>query len=535
MKLFFIWLIAILLAVVGFTDVMAGTGAIPKGPDVLILKPNLLFKGGDIKIMTGDDDIPTITAKDAEKGTAYIRKSTGVWYNKTDDGSTTAWQLFIQGAIGLIGTDNCSPRWDGTGSGVLQDGPLCISDLGVGTGLSGLFVDGDGHFDTFHVGGTSQSTTAGLTFEVEDTADNSILQVTDSGNVVFTSPTASKPLQLDASNVLYSGDINATLDIDGVLPVEHGGIGLDASAAANGQILIGNGTGFDLNVVSGTLNQVIMTPSAGGITLSLPQDIHAGSAPTFVSGTFTGLLPNHFVGSDGALGLQSLELLGTADQVVVTSGSSSYTLSTPQDIATTSSPSFSGLAVGLPTADPSAIVQIDSTTQGFTLPRMTTAQKIAVSPSLTGNLVFDTDESRFNFWDGALWVGLETVGGSISIYDGFVGSAFTSDVNAAVAAFSSGDSIGYKSEIRPVAATSQTITKTLGFTGGGNGSVINGPVIFSTGSDGSSLNNLKIDGSITIDAGVKNLMLMSIWLTAGNSIIDNSGNNTNMIIVVIEE
>jgi len=120
----------------------AGTGAIPKGPDVLILKPNLLFKGGDIKVMTGDTDVPSVVAKDAERGSAYLRKADGTWYKKTaTDGNDTNWQLFIFGALGLGGLDECVPRWDGAGTGVLQDSLLCISDLGYGTGFTGLDVD----------------------------------------------------------------------------------------------------------------------------------------------------------------------------------------------------------------------------------------------------------------------------------------------------------------------------------------------------------------------------------------------------------
>lgn len=537
----FIPLLIALLACLNVAE--AGTGAWPKGPDVYIMKPNLLFQGGDVKIMTGDTDSPTVVAKDADEGTAYIQNGTGTWFNKTDTGTTVNWQLFIQGALALSGLDNCVPRWDGVGSGVLQDSLLCIDDAGVGIGLTGLFVDGDGHFDELHVGGASQSATAGLNFEVEDDSNNSILQVTDSGNVVLTSPSASKPLQLDGSNVVYSGDINATTDIDGILPVEHGGSGLDASSASNGQILIGNGTGFTLNVVSGTANQVIMTPSAGGITLSAPQDIHAGATPTFVSATFTGLLPNQFIKTDGtsalsssatidlasevsgilpqanggigfdgttatdgqlligstgvgfvsasltgtlnqvivspsaggialelpqdihtgatpafvsasfsgltpnqlvvtdgASGLQSSELLGTIDQISVTSGVGTTTLSLPQDIATTSSPSFTTviasdtdvgavffggpqkeidsdvenlfwddandvLNIGTSTSVTNTILNLDSTSKALLVPRLTTAQKNAISPSASGMVLYDTDIEELQYYSSSSWKG----------------------------------------------------------------------------------------------------------------------------------
>lgn len=59
--------------------------------------------------------------------------------------------------------------------------------------------------------------------------------------------------------------------------------------AADGQIPIGS-AGADpvLAVLTGTANQVIVTNGAGSITLSLPQNVHTGAAPTFAGLTITG-------------------------------------------------------------------------------------------------------------------------------------------------------------------------------------------------------------------------------------------------------
>lgn len=67
------------------------------------------------------------------------------------------------------------------------------------------------------------------------------------------------------------------------LSVDLGGTGLDGSSAANGQLLIGNGTGYSLATITGTTDQVSVTNGAGSITLSLPQDIAITSTPTFSS------------------------------------------------------------------------------------------------------------------------------------------------------------------------------------------------------------------------------------------------------------
>lgn len=59
-------------------------------------------------------------------------------------------------------------------------------------------------------------------------------------------------------------------------------------SAANGQLLIGNGSGMVLATITGTANQVTVTNGAGTITLSGPQDLATASAPTFAGLTSTG-------------------------------------------------------------------------------------------------------------------------------------------------------------------------------------------------------------------------------------------------------
>ena len=46
------------------------------------------------------------------------------------------------------------------------------------------------------------------------------------------------------------------------------------------------------NTLTGTANEVIVTNGAGTITLSTPQDIATSSSPTFAGMTLTGLDPN---------------------------------------------------------------------------------------------------------------------------------------------------------------------------------------------------------------------------------------------------
>ncbi len=59
-------------------------------------------------------------------------------------------------------------------------------------------------------------------------------------------------------------------------------------------------------------------------------------------------------------------------------------------------------------ADNSAMLDVSSTSKGVLVPRMTTAQRGAISSPATGLLVFDTDENNFFFYNGVNWVLLKS-------------------------------------------------------------------------------------------------------------------------------
>jgi hypothetical protein len=60
------------------------------------------------------------------------------------------------------------------------------------------------------------------------------------------------------------------------------------------------------------------------------------------------------------------------------------------------------------TADPSAILDVTSTTKGMLIPRMTKAQKTAIATPATGLLIYQTspDSLGFQYYDGAQWIWL---------------------------------------------------------------------------------------------------------------------------------
>jgi len=152
-------------------------------------------------------------------------------------------------------------------------------------------------------------------------------------NITLNNLTASRLVQTDANKQLTSvsdltgwvsgtadeidvaddGDGTITIGIVNPLIVGKGGTGAatltdhsllvgsgtdpitSLGAATNGQLPIGS-TGADpvLATLTGTENQLTVTNGAGSITLSLPQDIHTGASPTFDGATFTDVVTGIF-------------------------------------------------------------------------------------------------------------------------------------------------------------------------------------------------------------------------------------------------
>jgi hypothetical protein len=104
--------------------------------------------------------------------------------------------------------------------------------------------------------------------------------------------------------------------------------------------------------VAGTTNQVNVADDAdGSITLSLPQNIHSGSSPTFVAATLSGLSASRLMASDAGKATVSIDLInwvtGTANRVSVSDlAGGKVTLSAPQDIHAGASPTFAAMNFG---------------------------------------------------------------------------------------------------------------------------------------------------------------------------------------------
>ncbi|WP_199758388.1 hypothetical protein [Flavobacterium microcysteis] len=67
---------------------------------------------------------------------------------------------------------------------------------------------------------------------------------------------------------------------------------------------------------------------------------------------------------------------------------------------------YSQIGIGTVSPDPTAALHIESTTQGFITPRMTTAQRTAITTPANGMMVYDTTLGSFYFYDtpNTTWV-----------------------------------------------------------------------------------------------------------------------------------
>ena len=84
--------------------------------------------------------------------------------------------------------------------------------------------------------------------------------------------------------------------------------------------------------------------------------------------------------------------------------------------------------------DPSAILELRSTSKGFLVPRMTTAQRNAISAPALWLLIFNTDTQQFEYWNGTVWIPListQNVSSSAWSLSGntLTGSEFLGSVN----------------------------------------------------------------------------------------------------------
>lgn len=185
--------------------------------------------------------------------------------------------------------------------------PTCNS---AGTTLT--FISATGFFDCTPIAITGSKVTGDITGkaagfsgllagDVVGTQSSTTVNALQGKAVSELTPTSNQVLQWDDTNKKWTPATISTgtvMAVDAVLPLSSsGGInptislaGLSGLGSANQILGMNNdGSGYEYKTVSGTANRISIVHGTNSITLSTPQDIATNSNPTFVSMTLSGM------------------------------------------------------------------------------------------------------------------------------------------------------------------------------------------------------------------------------------------------------
>ena len=279
--------------------------------------------------------------------------------------------------------------------------------------------------NTISIGGTEIDQT--------DAQNLSNTSGTNTGDVTL----SGTPDYITISNqVITRNAIDLANDVTGTLPVGNGGTGatsltdggvllgsgtsaITATAVlTNGQLLIGDNSGDPtVATLTGTSNQVTVTNGAGSITLSTPQDLDTSADVTFDSVTLDDLTASRLVATNGSKKLISSDLnnwvAGTSNQIsVADDGDGTITLSTPQNIHTGATPTF-------------ASVTTSGNVSGSAASTGSFGHLVIDKDAHIGeDLLADGDVVAYNSSDMRLKNNLQVIGGALDKIDGINGYEF---------------------------------------------------------------------------------------------------------------
>lgn len=178
------------------------------------------------------------------------------------------------------------------------------------------------------------------------------------------------------------------------------------------------------------------------------------------------------------------------------------------------------VGIGTTTPDASSVLDIASTTQGILTPRMTSAQRIAISSPAQGLLVYDIDFNSFFYYDGS-WSELVS-DNNVNDYTGWADYTDGTYTSASPLVLSSSNKITLPNNANTIRdsqkpsdittfydETSQTIT-------GRNGDAINIGIEFKARPNTSSVTRLTV--TIDIGAPVGEIYTRDFVLAKGNGV-----------------
>ena len=172
--------------------------------------------------------------------------------------------------------------------------------------------------------------------------------------------------------------------------------GVVVESASTTRSLYGLNTGSGIGVLG-----------VGGVEDGVRGESNSGSG---VSGTSTTGYGGEFNGASGVIGQgTTYGVVGTAvgSGVYAYSTGSGYGVVPYENTGSAGALNCQGKALFNGTAATgSSLVQIDSTTQGVLLPRMTTTQRNAIASPATGLEIYNTTTNRKEVYNGTFWQGI---------------------------------------------------------------------------------------------------------------------------------
>ena len=233
-------------------------------------------------------------------------------------------------------------------AGSLTNNRVAVAGTGIGIAVGGA---DDGDFTINNTGVISATGTANRVLV------NATVGLPQTGSITLSTPqdihpgasptfvgmtltglAPSRIVRTNGTSALTTGAVDlagGATEVTGVLPIANGGTNsgaalsnnrimvssggavVEAAALGNGELLIGSAGNLPVaGAIGGTTNQINVTNGAGSITLSAPQDIHAGASPTFVNANLSGLpsgssFTNLVVSNGGLLQTRTIGSLGS--------------------------------------------------------------------------------------------------------------------------------------------------------------------------------------------------------------------------------
>jgi hypothetical protein len=211
------------------------------------------------------------------------------------------------------------------------------------------------------------------------------------------------------SAVTDNSDINSTAIAIGALTTSTGGIegsiaiGRTTSATGTWSIALGAySEATTSEFVAGSRGKPISNVYFGSGNLSTSRGVGIGSAYT-INGS--GASGTDFAGGNITIAGGKGTGAGAAGDVIFSTATTSTTGTTLQTLTNRWwIKGTTGQLSNVTSPNASAAFQVDATTQGVLLPRMTTTQKLAISSPAEGLHVYDLTLHQMSYYNGTVWI-----------------------------------------------------------------------------------------------------------------------------------